>query len=91
MPLTSACISGTSLNPFLVFSGSVMTTYIYEHQWVYYIAPLIGIIIAGVFHKGDIIQLVIVNNLKGSSSDKTDINIGKSSTVRKNPIDQSEI
>ena len=86
MPLASASISGTALNPFLVFSGSIMTTYIYEHQWLYYIAPLIGVILGGIFHKGELIQSLFISNFENVvtiQDDMTNSKAPKSSTIKK--------
>jgi hypothetical protein len=77
VPLVSASISGTVLNPFLVFSGSIMTTYIYEHQWVYYIAPLIGVILGGIFSKADLIQSLFISNLENVVSIQDDMTKSK--------------
>lgn len=90
MPLASASISGTSLNPFLVFVGSIMTTYIYEHQWVYYIAPLIAVILGGIFHKGEIIQSLMVSNLESVVSIKDDMSKSKSKAHGLSKLDETK-
>ena len=58
-----------------------MTTYIYEHQWVYYIAPLIGIIIGGLFYKAHNITSLISDNFENPvvlKDDMTQANNGES-------------
>ena len=67
-----------------------MTTYIYEHQWVYYIAPLIGVILGGIFHKGDFIQSLVVSNLEQTVSIQDDMTKSKSKVPAKSGLMESE-
>ena len=67
-----------------------MTTYIYEHQWVYYIAPLIGVILGGIFHKGQFIQSILVSNLDQAVSLKDDMSKSKSKIPVKSHVSESQ-
>lgn len=84
VPLACSTINGTALNPFLVFAGSLMTTYTYDHQWVYYIAPLIGIIVGGMFHKAHNITSLLSDNFENVIVLNDDMANAKLSQTRRN-------
>ena len=66
-----------------------MTTYIYEHQWVYYIAPLIGVILGGIFHKGEFIQSLMVSNLENVVTIQDDMAKSKSKVPTMSKLDET--
>lgn len=41
-------ITGCALNPFIVISGSMMTGTFPKSQWIYFLSPILGILLGGI-------------------------------------------